>query len=110
MVLPDYAKGPDAAPFVPRYETDYRLSKQTSGMMYRHYVEGLDVTRKAMEIVSILGGKAMHTHGIVAGGATLAPDVDKIRVIDSLVSDILDFAEDRLWHDVLILSQAQRFL
>ncbi len=74
----DYVKGPDIAPFTPRYEADYRLPDDINAQAVNHYLEALTMRRKAQEMLAIWGGKMPHVQGIVPGGASEVPDTQKI--------------------------------
>jgi len=81
----DYVKGPELAPFKPRYEADYRLPDDINAQAVAHYLEALTMRRKAHEMDAIWGGKMPHVQGIVPGGATEVPDTSKIyRFLTSL--------------------------
>lgn len=81
----DYVKGPELAPFKPRYEADYRLSEGDNAQAVNHYLEALTMRRKAHEMDAIWGGKMPHVQTIVPGGATEVPDASKIyRFLTSL--------------------------
>ena len=60
----------DLAPFVPRYEGDYRAPADVNAELVKHYVRALDIRRKCQEMLSIFGGKMPHNVGIVPGGVT----------------------------------------
>jgi hydrogenase large subunit len=66
------------SPFFPRYEGDYRLSREQNRAAVAHYVEAFDRRREAQEMLAIFGGKMPHNMGIFAGGALDIVTVDKI--------------------------------
>ena len=66
------------APFVPRYEGDYRLTKKANIEATRHYVEALNLRRQCQELLSIFGGHMPHNVCVIPGGATETVTVDKI--------------------------------
>jgi hydrogenase large subunit len=76
----DYVKGPDVAPFVPRYEGAgfYRLDQATNAEAVNRYLKALEMRNKAHQMLAIFGGHMPHTSGIVVGGATEVPDADKV--------------------------------
>jgi hydrogenase large subunit len=76
----DYVKGPDVAPFVPRYEgaNFYRLDQATNAEAVRRYLQALEMRNKAHQMLAIFGGHMPHTSGIVVGGATEIPTADKV--------------------------------
>jgi hydrogenase large subunit len=94
----------ELAPFVPRYEGDYRLSPEVNRQAVAHYVQALDMRRKAHEMLAIWGGKMPHDVGIVAGGATEVPTVDKIAAYLWRLNEIRDFIDTVYIPDVLAVA------
>ncbi len=66
----DYVKGPETAPFIPRYRGDYRLPKKINDATVGNYVAALDIRRKAHELLAVFGGKAPATPVYIPGGVT----------------------------------------
>ena len=59
----DYVKGPEVAPFTPRYEADYRLPADINAQAVSYYLDALVMRRKAHEMLAIWGGKMPHGTG-----------------------------------------------
>lgn len=93
LSVPDYIRGPNQPPFVPRYEGDLRIPKEVEEKIFENYMRAIDMSRYAHELVTIFGGKAPHTHGIVIGGASVPPDGDKARMFLSMLDEIHGFIE-----------------
>ncbi len=75
----DYVKGPDVAPFIPRYSnSDLRLDPKTNQIGVDQYLKALEIRRICHEMVALLGGKMPHVQGMVVGGTTEIPTADKI--------------------------------
>ncbi|BCR06575.1 iron hydrogenase [Desulfuromonas versatilis] len=91
-------------PFVPRYEGDYRLSKEENRAAVAHYVEALNMRRLAHEAVAVFGGKMPHNMSIVAGGVTAAPSVDKIASFLWKLEQLTDFIDTYYLPDVLMVA------
>jgi hydrogenase large subunit len=91
-------------PFVPRYEGDYRLSRDENRAAVSHYVEALNMRRLAHEAVAVFGGKMPHNMSIVAGGATSAPTLDKMASFLWKIEQIEDFIDNRYLPDVLLVA------
>jgi hydrogenase large subunit len=66
----------ELGPFLPRYEGDYRLPDEIDRAATAHYVQALDIRRKAHELSAVFGGKMPHNCATVAGGVTEQPTVD----------------------------------
>jgi len=94
------------APFVPRYEGDYRLSKEANIAATSHYVEALRARRTAHEMLAVFGGKMPHQVGIVVGGATERVTADKIAAFLSKLEAVRAFIDQIYVPDVLAVAEA----
>jgi len=95
----------DLAPFVPRYEGDYRVTGQKNAELVNHYVRALDIRRKCQEMLAIFGGKMPHNVGIVPGGVTEKPTEDKITNFLWRLNEIRDFIDNTYIPDVLAVAK-----
>lgn len=95
----------DVAPFVPRYEGDYRVSGQANADLVKHYVRALDIRRKCHEMLSIFGGKMPHNVGIVPGGVTERLTEDKITNFLWRLNEIRDFVNNTYISDVIAVAK-----
>lgn len=95
----------DLAPFVPRYEGDYRFSGQVNAELVNHYLKALDIRRKCQEMLSIFGGKMPHNVGIVPGGVTEKPTEDKITNFLWRLNDIRQFVDNTYIPDVIAVAK-----
>jgi hydrogenase large subunit len=96
----------ELAPFVPRYEGDYRLTKEQNRAAVAHYLQALHMRRKAHEMLSLFGGKVPHNCAIIAGGVTERPAVDKITAFLWRLNEIRDFINNVYIPDVLMVAGA----
>jgi len=96
----------DLAPFVPRYEGDYRVSGKANAELVNHYLKALDIRRKCQEMLSIFGGKMPHSIGIVPGGVTEKPTEDKITNFLWRLNEIRDFVDNVYIPDVVAVAKA----
>ncbi len=96
----------DLSPFVPRYEGDYRLSREQNLIALSHYLKALEMRMKAQEMLSIFGGKMPHNVAIVPGGVTAVPTVDKIASFLWRLNELRDFIDTIYIPDVLTVAQA----
>jgi len=96
----------ELAPFVPRYEGDYRVSGEANAELVNHYVRALDIRRKCQEMLSIFGGKMPHSVGIVPGGVTEKPTEDKITNFLWRLNEIRDFVSNTYIPDVIAVAKA----
>jgi hydrogenase large subunit len=93
LVALDYVKGPDTQPFIPRYEGDYRLDPKTNQVAVAQYIKALDIKQKTHQMVALFGGKAPIAYGMVAGGATEVPTVDKMISLKWRLKEIQEFID-----------------
>ena len=95
----------ELGPFLPRYEGDYRLPDEVDLQMAAHYVKALTMRRKGQEMLSIFGGRMPHNVGIVPGGVTEVPTVDKIASFLWRLNELRDFIDNVYLPDVLALAE-----
>ncbi len=96
----------ELGPFVPRYEGDYRLPTAVNQQAAAHYLEALEIRRIGHEMVAIFSGKIPHSVGIVPGGATETPTVDKIVAFLWKLRRLQDFINNTYIPDVLAVAGA----
>jgi hydrogenase large subunit len=94
------------APFVPRYEGDYRLPKGVNVAATRHYVEALDIRRECHEMLAIFGGHMPHNMSIMPGGVTELPDAQKIADFRWRLEKIRNFIDNVYLPDVIAVAKA----
>ncbi len=96
----------ELAPYMPRYEGDYRLSKALNQQASSHYVQALEARRTAHEMCAIFGGKMPHQVSIVVGGCTENPTADKVEAFLSKLAQLRRFVEMVYLPDVLAVAEA----
>jgi len=72
-----FIEGGALQPFVPRYEGDYRLTREQNLAGVSNYIEALKIRRIAHEMVALFAGK-MPMCCIVPGGVAQRPTEDRI--------------------------------
>lgn len=95
-----------SSPFLPRYEGDYRLSKEANLAAIGSYVEALNKRREAQEMLAIFGGKMPHSMGIFPGGALEQVTVDKIVAFRWRLNRLRDFVEMHYLPDIVSVARA----
>jgi hydrogenase large subunit len=93
-------------PFVPRYEGDYRLTPEQNRTALAHYLEALEMRRKAQEMLAIFGGKMPHNVAVIPGGVTESPTTDQITAFLWRVNEIREFIDRAYIPDVLMVAEA----
>jgi len=104
--LRDFIARQELAPFTPRYEGDYRLSKKDNQERASHYVRALEARRVAHEMLAVFGGKIPHQVGVVAGGCAEVPTADKIAAFLSKLGVLRHFIEEIYVPDVVAIAKA----
>ncbi len=103
LVALDYVKGPDTAPFIPRYEhpdllTDRIKDAKQAAAVNQYgldqYLKALEIRRICHEMVALFGGKMPHVQGIVAGGTSEAPSKEKIAKYYARFKEAIAFIKD----------------
>jgi len=100
----DFIGRGELGPFMPRYEGDYRLPAKVNQQATAHYVKALEIRRIGHEMVSMLSGKIPHSVGIVPGGVTSVPSVDKIAAYLWKLRILQDFVDNVYIPDVLAVA------
>ncbi len=104
----DFVRGPEFPPFIPRYESDYRLPKATSDEIVSHYVQALHIRLKAHEMSAVFSGKMPHCASVVPGGVTVTPTVDKVTTFLWRLKELRDFITNVYLPDVLLIAEVYR--
>ncbi len=94
------------APFVPRYEGDYRLSREQNIAGVKHYVRALGVRRNCHEMLALFGGKMPHQCTVSVGGVTTQVTRDNIAAALSYVREVAAFIRECYLPDILMLAGA----
>ena len=100
----DFVKGPELAPFIPRYKGDYRLPKKVNDLVVQHYVQALDIRRIAQEATAIWAGKIPHAISLVPGGISETPTKEKIELYKKYVKEMKRFVEEIYVPDVMAVA------
>jgi len=94
--------------FYPRYEGDYRLSKDINIKATGDYVRALEARRICHEAHAMFTGKMPHGVGIVPGGVTCKPTVENINRAITRLSQVRDFIDNCYIPDVLAVAEAYK--
>ncbi|MHC5034415.1 MAG: nickel-dependent hydrogenase large subunit [Planctomycetota bacterium] len=93
-------------PFVPRYEGDYRLSKEQNLAAVKHYVRALEVRKNCHEMLALFGGKMPHQCTVNVGGVTTQVTTDKLAAALTYGREVAEFVEECYIPDVLMVAGA----
>jgi len=106
LAAPAFVEMPEQPPWVPRFRNDARLSEAQNQRFFDNYLESIEISRLTHEMATIFGGKAPHTHGITAGGATVGPTADRIRRFGSMLRRVKGFIETAYLPDFQTIAAA----
>jgi len=104
LSLPDYIRGPEMAPWLPRLDTGLRLDRRTETTLRAHYLQAVAIRRKAHEMGAIYGGKLPHTPGYVVGGFTAVSHAADRSAFAARLAEITDFIRDVYIPDTTLLA------
>ncbi len=96
------------APFMPRYKGDYIPDPEINIQAISHYLQALDMRRKAHEMLAIFGGRMPHEIAIMPGGATETPTVDKITSCKWRIKELQSFIDNVYIPDVITVAKAYK--
>lgn len=96
----DFIRGPDKAPFLPRYEGDYRIPQKETDELIGHYVEALQVRRISQEAAAIFTGKLPHAMSFVPGGVSEAPTKEKLEEWRKRMERVVGFVQNVWRRDI----------
>ncbi|MFT5874566.1 MAG: hydrogenase large subunit [Clostridium sp.] len=102
FVFPDYANI-TVAPGKSDY--DFRLSDKNTEIINKDYIKALECSRKAHEMVALIGGKVPHSHGVFVGGTTANMDASKIIRLKSILQSISEFMCKNMVYDINIIAR-----
>ncbi|WLR52707.1 nickel-dependent hydrogenase large subunit [Bacillus tianshenii] len=103
--IPDFVKLPNINPLQASEYTDFRLPEKENARLAKHYVDSLQMSRLAHQMLAVLGGKAPHNHGVFIGGITMPASADKIIQLKSTLQTISTFVEESMIPDVYTIAQ-----
>ncbi len=104
----DYFRGPNAPPFIPRYESDYRVPPELHEALLQHYVQAYHIRLKAHELCAIWSGKMPHMASIAPGGVAVIPRIDNITTSLWRLKELTDFIDSVYLPDVMTLAEVYR--
>lgn len=103
--FPDFVRGPEIQPLYGAEHDDYRLPENLNVKLSKHYIESIEYSRLAHEMLAVLGGKAPHNHGIFVGGVTVNLDASKFIKIKSILRSIKEFVINKMIPDVYTIAE-----
>jgi len=106
LSIKDFISRGELAPFIPRYEGDYRADAKTNQAFVKHYVQALEMRKIAHQMLATFGGKMPHNCAIYPGGVFGEVTADKITSFLWKLNKIREFIDDVYLPDVLTVAGA----
>jgi hydrogenase large subunit len=104
LAVKDFIGRGQLAPFVPRFEGDYRLTVEENIEAVRHYAMALEVRKNAHEMLAIFGGKMPHQCTVAVGGVTTQVTAEQVVRALSYARSIAAFVENVYLPDILLVA------
>lgn len=95
-----------AAPFLPRYEAAYIDDPALNIDGIKHYLQALQMRRKAHQAAALFCAKIPHATGLIPGGVTQVVDARQLAAYRSLLHELGSFIESAYIPDVLGVAKA----
>jgi ferredoxin hydrogenase large subunit/hydrogenase large subunit len=95
-----------AAPFLPRLSGQYIKDKDINIGALKHYIEAMEIQKKANQAAAIFGGKFPHSTAIFPGGCTQNARIDHIAAYQSLIKEVKQFIHDKYIPDIVAVAAA----
>ncbi len=95
-----------AAPFLPRLTGKYIADKEINIGALKHYLEAMEIQKKANRAAAIFGGKFPHSTAIFPGGCTQEARIDYIAAYQSLIKEVREFIHSKYIPDVVAVATA----
>ena len=108
LSVKDFISRGELAPFVPRYEGDYRLGKEITLRLVANYAKALEMRNKAHQLLTVFGGKMPHNVGTMPGGVISELTPDKIAGFLWRLNEIRDFINGSYIPDAIEVAKAYK--
>lgn len=95
-----------AAPFLPRLTGRYIEDAEINIGALKHYLEAMEIQKKANQASALFGGKFPHSTSIFPGGCTRQPEVDLLAAYQSLIGEVRTFVQQKYLPDLLAVARA----
>ena len=104
LAMVDYIEGPAMPPWQADWDVDKRFSKEANDTIVGHYVQALEMRRKADSMTALFGGKVPHPPSYIPGGFTCTPRQERIDDFRAYLSELTAFIETVYIPDVELLA------
>jgi len=104
LAAPDFVEGPAMPPWQADWKTDRRFTKAENDVLMAHYLEALQMRRKADQATALFGGRVPHPPAYIPGGFTCTPRQSRIDECNALLDELIAFIEGAYLPDVALLA------
>lgn len=93
-----------AAPFLPRLSGKYITDPELNVGALKHYLEAMELQKKANRAAALFGGKFPHSTAIFPGGCSQEARIDLIVAYQSLIKEVREFIHSKYIPDVVAVA------
>jgi hydrogenase large subunit len=101
----DFVDGPAQTPWQPSWSSDKRITGADAQTLINHYIQALDMRRKAQEMGALFSGRLPHPSSIIPGGVTTTPRTDRIAKYRQYLTEIAAFIDNVWVADINLVAQ-----
>ena len=95
----------DVYPFLPRYESpDYVSDPELAATLVSHYVQALEMRKKAHEMLAIFYGRMPSFVGTIPGGVTNPPTLTNVAAFGARIAELQSWINDVYIADILTVA------
>ncbi|MBI5559065.1 MAG: nickel-dependent hydrogenase large subunit [Deltaproteobacteria bacterium] len=94
-----------AAPFLPRLSGKYVDDAEVNIGALKHYLEAMELQKKANRASAVFGGKFPHATAIFPGGCSQTPELDLIVTYQALIEEVRDFIHQKYIPDLVTVAK-----
>ncbi len=95
----------DVYPFLPRYESpDYVSDPELAATLVSHYVQALEMRKKAQEMLAIFYGRMPSFVGTIPGGVTNPPTLTNVAAFGARIAELQSWIDDVYIADILTVA------
>ncbi|MBU0480859.1 MAG: nickel-dependent hydrogenase large subunit [Proteobacteria bacterium] len=94
-----------AAPFLPRISGRYIEDRDLNIGALKHYLDAMEIQKKANRAAAIFGGKFPHSTAIFPGGSTQEARIDHIVSYQAIIQEVRDFYHNVYIPDLVAVAQ-----
>jgi len=100
----------DVYPFLPRYDSDdYVSDPELATTLVSHYVQALEMRKKAQEMIAVFYGRMPSFVGTVPGGVTTPPTLSKITAFQARLQQLQQWIDEIYIQDILTVAGVQAY-